>query len=152
MSAEEPFRSLFQGADPNDTRFQFDIIKGLSESIRDLARSMTDMQRTQVGMLERLATLEANKVGEAVLALKVDLDEADKSIKVLMRDKDRRDGATGVFGFFLKYGPVIFSAFAAVWLFGRSLGVVPAPPAPVPATVPVQERARPEIKEVPSVH
>lgn len=133
---EDPFRFFNQGGVPdagaNDTRFQFEVIKGLSDSIRQLAGSMADMQRTQVGMLERLAVLEANKIGDLVTAHAADIKALEDRVGALFTDKNQRDGAAGVFGFFLKYGPVIFSLFAALWLFGRSLGVVPVPPANVP--------------------
>ena len=157
--ADDPFRSLFQGADPSDTRFQFEVIKGLSESIRQqsasterLASGMADMQKTQVGMLERLARLEANKVGETVARVETLVGVLDGRVDALLRDKDRRDGATGVFGFFLKFGPVIFSAFAALWLLFRSLGIVPAPPVPTPAANVERSREAEPAKETGNVH
>lgn len=121
--------------------FQYKIIEGLSESIRQqsastdrLATAMADMQRTQVGMLERLAKLEANRVGEVVSEVKALVDIALKRIDALEQDKDRRDGAGSFVGGMFKYGPTIFSLLTLMYLFGRSLGIVPAPP--VQATVP----------------
>jgi len=127
---------MFQGGDPSDTRFQFEIIKGLAESIRQLTGSIQKMQETQVNMLERLATLEAGKVTSRI-------DDVEARIDALFQDKDRRDGALGMLGVLRVWGPVIFSALAAFWLFGRSAGVVPAPPvAPtrVEATIHPEER------------
>lgn len=135
---EETFRILHQG-DPSDTRFQFEIIKGLSDSIRQLATQMADMQRTQVSMLERLATLEAGKVSARI-------DEVEDKLEALMSDKYRRDGAIGALGAIKAWAPflaMLFSAACALWLYGRSVGIVPAPPAAaakVEATIQHDER------------
>jgi uncharacterized coiled-coil protein SlyX len=122
-----------------DTRFQYEVIKGLSESIRQqsasterLAAAMADMQKTQVGMLERLAKLEANRVGEIVADIRLDMNTLESKVAALLREKDQRQGAYAVFAWLRVWGPVIFSLFAALWLFGRSLGIVPAPPVPTP--------------------
>lgn len=122
----------------NDLRFQFKVIEGLSESIRQqsaaterLATGMADIQRTQVGMLERLARLEANKFGEALAKMEIGQAEMDRKIDVLMKDKDRRDGALGALGAIRQWAPflaMLFSAACALWLYGRSAGFVPAPP------------------------
>jgi hypothetical protein len=125
--------------DPSDTRFQFEIIKGLSESIRQqsasterLAGAMADMQRTQVGMLERLAKLEANRISEVVAEVRADVSALETKVSGLMTEKAQRQGAYAVFAWLRVWGPVIFSMFAALWLFGRSMGIVPAPPTPTP--------------------
>lgn len=122
-----PDRDISRG-DPGDVRFQFEIIKGLSESIRQMATNMADMQKTQVNMLERLATLEANRIGDVVTKMESSISAVAARVDNLERDKDHRDGAVGVFDWVRVWGPVLFSFAAAVWLFGRSLGIVPAPP------------------------
>jgi len=132
----------------SDTRFQYEIIKGLSESIRQqsasterLAAAMADMQKTQIGMLERLAKLEANRVGETVAkieaAVEVVKERVDATVEAvkdrvdkLEQDKDRRDGAGSFVGLLFKYGPTVFSLMTLLYLAGRSIGLVPAPPAP----------------------
>lgn len=123
------------GTEPNDLRFQFKVIEGLSESIRQqsaaterLATGMADIQRTQVSMLERLAKLEANKFGEALVKAETKVDEMDKRIDALFRDKDRRDGAVGLMVAVRTWGPWVFSLFTALYLIGRSIGIVPSPP------------------------
>jgi hypothetical protein len=134
-----PDTRTLAGVEPSDLRFQFKIIEGLSESIRQqsasterLASGMADMQRTQVGMLERLAKLEANRVAEVVAEIRLDVASLEGKVSALMTEKAQRQGAYAVFGWLRVWGPVIFSLFAALWLFGRSLGIVPAPPAAVP--------------------
>lgn len=124
-------RQLFQGSAEEEERFKYEVIKGLSESVRQLAAGMADMQKTQVGMLERLAKLEANKFGEALVKAETKVDEMDKRIDALFRDKDRRDGALGALGALRVWGPVVFSLFVAMYLVGRSMGVIPSPPTTV---------------------
>lgn len=137
--SDDTLRALCQGAPEEEERFKYEVIRGLSESVRQLAAGMADMQRTQVGMLERLAALEANRFGTSIAELEV-------NVASLMRDKDRRDGAIGMLGAIKSWAPflaMIFSAAAAAWLYGRSLNIVPAPPvatARVEATIHPEER------------
>jgi hypothetical protein len=131
--------TMTQGGEPNDLRFQFKVIEGLSESIRQqaasterLATAMAEMQKTQVNMLERLATLEANKFATAIDGIKAD-------VKVLMVEKS-------AFGMIKEWSPflgMLLIAAVAVIVYGRMLGVVPAAaPAPtrVEATIQHDER------------
>lgn len=125
-------------AEPNDLRFQFKVIEGLSESIRQqsaaterLATGMADIQRTQVGMLERLARLEANKVGEVVAKVEARVDEIDRRTDVLFRDKDRRDGAVGLMVGLRTWGPWVFSLLTVLYLVARQAGIMPSPPTTV---------------------
>lgn len=120
----DPFIA-FQGGDPSDTRFQFEVIKGLAESIRQLTGSIQDMQKTQVSMLERLAVLEAGKMTHRI-------DDIDIRIDALFKDKDRRDGALGMLGVIKSWAPfigMILTAAIAFVVYGRMAGVVPPPPA-----------------------
>lgn len=117
-------RSLHQGSPEEEERFKYDIIRGLSESVRQLAQGIADIQKTQVGILERLATLEANKFANAIEGIKSD-------VKVLMIEKEQRAGARGAFGMIKEWSPfigMIMGVLAAAWLYGRSAGIVPAPP------------------------
>ncbi len=121
----------------SDTRFQYEIIKGLSESVRDLAGSIREMQSTQVGMLERLAKLEANRIGEVVGKVEVAVEAVKDRVDRLEQDKDRRDGAGGAFRMIKEWAPfvgMVASILAAAWLYGRSIGITPAPP-PAPPRV-----------------
>jgi hypothetical protein len=123
------------GTEPSDLRFQFKIIEGLSESVRQqsasterLASAMAEMQRTQVTMLERLAKLEAKEFGEALVKVDGRVDAMDARLDALFRDKDRRDGAVGLMTGVRTWGPWVFSLFTALYLIGRSIGIVPSPP------------------------
>lgn len=120
-----------------DLRFQYDVIKGLADSVRQMATNMADLQKTQVDMLVRLARLEENKVGEELVAMKASTAALAIRIDALESDKDRRDGAIGALGAIRQWAPflaMLFSAACALWLYGRSIGLVPAPP-PAPAKV-----------------
>lgn len=126
---------ILSTVEPNDLRFQFKVIEGLSDSIRQqsasterLATAMAEMQRTQVSMLERLAKLEANRFGEALVEAKTKVDEMDKRIDALFRDKDRRDGALGAFGALRVWGPAVCGVLTVLYLAGRASGVLPSPP------------------------
>lgn len=126
-----PDRFLSPVSPEEGERFKYEVIAGLSESVRQLAAGMADMQRTQVGMLERLARLEANKFGEALVKAELKVDELDKKVDTLFRDKDRRDGAMGAFGALRVWGPTVFSLFTVMYLVGRSMGIIGSPPTTV---------------------
>lgn len=131
-------RALLHGGAECDLRFQFEVIRNLSESVRqstyatrDLANNMAEMQKTQVSMLERLARLEANRVNESVAKVEERLDGACKAIDKLEADKDRRDGAAGLLTRipgWLQFAMALASVFTAIYLFGRSAGVIHSPP------------------------
>lgn len=131
-------RSLLQGGSEADLRFQFEVIKQLSDSVRqsveatrDVARNVADMQKTQVTVSERLAKLESNRVNEQVAKMEERLDGACARVDKLEQDKDRRDGAGSFLGGVFKFGPAIFSLLTVLYLFGRSIGIVPSPPTTV---------------------
>jgi hypothetical protein len=121
----------FENVNPNDLRFQFEIIRQLAESVRGQSAVMADMQKTQVNMIERLARIEANRTNEDVARIEATMksgfermDALSKStaekhelavstacgrIDKLEADKDRRDGAIGVWSWLGKNWP-----FAAI--------------------------------------
>lgn len=141
MMDENSARSFFQGRPEEEERFKYEVIKGLSESVRQLATGMADMQKTQVGMLERLATLEANKFGNLIEAIKAD-------VKVLMIEKDRREGARGAFAMIKEWSPflgMILIAAVAFIVYGRMAGIVPAAPV---ATTRVEATIRPDERRI----
>lgn len=114
-----------------DTRFQYEVIKGLAESVRQMATNMADLQKTQVDMLVRLARLEENKVADELVAIKATSAALSVRVDALESDKDRRDGAIGAFGALREWGPTVFSLFTAMYLVGRATGVIGSPPTTV---------------------
>ncbi len=96
-----------------------DSLTAQSRDVRTLTEGVTDVR-------ERVIRLEENnrRLGEVETDLKVVKDRVD----ILWTDKDRRDGAIGLLGVARVWGPLIFSAIAALWLLGRSFGITPAPP------------------------
>lgn len=123
---------ILAGLEPSDVRFQYEVIKGLAESVRQMASGMSDLQKTQVDMLVRLARLEENKVGDELVAMKAATTALTIRVDALESDRDRREGALGMLGTIKSWAPflaMLFSAACVLWLYGRSAGLVPAPPA-----------------------
>lgn len=96
-----------------------DSLSAQNRDIRNTSEAISDV-RERVIRLE-----ESNRRLEAVEGI---TENHDKRIDALEADKQRRDGAIGLIGALRVWGPVVFSALAALWLFGRSLGITPAPP------------------------
>lgn len=101
--------------DPNDVRFQFEVIKSLADSVRE-------MGTTQTRMLERLARIEEHRTNEEVAKVKTRLE-------VLEAEKLRRDGASRVVQGLKEWWPIIGMALLVVWTVGRALGFFHLPEA-----------------------
>lgn len=109
---------------PDDVRFQFDVIKQLAESVRE-------MSSTQVKMLERLARIEEQRTHEVVRGL-------TERVTVLEVDLNKRTGmmnAIGALPKIIAFLVALASVFSAIYLAGRAAGIVPAPPARIEAKV-----------------
>ncbi len=120
----------FSGGGEGDLRFQFEVIKNLSESVRQIAAGMADMQRTQVGMLERLAKIESNRVNEDVADLRARHDSLNGRVDALERDKDHRDGGSALLKAVLTWWPVIGVGFTVLFLLFRATGILHLPTDP----------------------
>lgn len=109
----------------SDTRFQFEIIKQLAESVRVNGEVMRDMQATQVVILERLARIEEQRVHEAVSALSLRVD-------ALERTHDEQRGAQGWRSGLMTYWPAFALFLLVTWTVGRATGFfhLPEPKAP----------------------
>lgn len=94
---------------PNDLRFQFEIIKGLSESVREQTSVMLRMQEQQTDIVARLERIEAKATAEQVAALLVRVDTLEAA-------EHRREGA------FHLVGTIMKSPFVA-WLAAIGAGV-----------------------------
>lgn len=145
-------RALMQGGAEGDLRFQFEVIKNLSESVRqsvdatrDVAKNVAEMQRTQVSMLERLAKLEANRVNEQVAKIEERVDGACKAIDKLEQDRDIRDGGSRAWRNFLTWwAPITTVAgiiFTVFFLLFRATGILHLPDNKEPAVIQREERA-----------
>jgi hypothetical protein len=102
-------------SDNNDTRFQFEIIKQLAESVRVQGEVMRDIQSTQISMLERLARIEEHKMHEAFGSLAARVD-------TLERIHDEERGAEGVRKAIMQYWPAIALLLLIIWTVGSALG------------------------------
>jgi hypothetical protein len=109
-----------------------DSLSAQNRDIRNTVEAISDV-RERVIRLE-----ESNRRLEAV---EKTTNDHNRRIDDLEADKLRRDGAIGLIGALKVWGPVVFSALAALWLFGRSLGITPAPPV---RPIPVEATLRPE--------
>lgn len=98
-----------------------DSIAAQNRDVRALTEGVSDVR-------ERVIRLEENNRRLDDVESRVNV--LDARVDVLMKDKDRRDGALGMLGVLRVWGPLLFSAIAAMWLLGRSFGVTPVPPAP----------------------
>jgi hypothetical protein len=119
---------ILTGVEPSDLRFQYEVIKGLAESVRQMAASMSDLQKTQIDMLVRLARLEENKVGDDLVGMKAATAALTIRVDALESDKDRRDGAMGALGALRVWGPAICGVLTVLYLAGRAMNVIPSPP------------------------
>ncbi len=103
-----------------------DSLAAQTRDVRALTEGVTDVR-------ERVIRLEENnrRLNEG----EVRVDKLEARVGVLLTDKDRRDGAVGMLATIKAWAPflaMLFSAACAAWLYGRSLGIKPAPPvAPV---------------------
>lgn len=125
----------FTGAEAGDLRFQFEVIKNLAESVRQISTSMADVQRTQVGMLERLAKIESNRVNEDVARLDARVEVVWNKVDKLEQSEDRREGASRFTRAVITWWPVIGVAFTVLFLLFRATGIIhmPQDPAVQPA-------------------
>ena len=103
-------------SDPNtDTRFQFEVIRQLAESVRELGSAQSRMVDTQTNMLERLAKIEEQRVNESVKDLYIRVDALEKQ-------NDIEQGAKGFRKAIMQYWPAIALFLLVMWTVGRALG------------------------------
>jgi len=96
-----------------------DSLTALTRDVRAANEATADVRERVIRLEERDKRLDQIEATVGVL---------DGRVDVLLKDKDRRDGALGMLGVLRVWGPLIFSAIAALWLVGRSVGITPAPP------------------------
>lgn len=100
--------------DPSDLRFQFETIRHLAESTRQLASNVSSLQGMAADIVERLARIEANEVNSRVKAL--ELKVAD-----LEGERNQRVGMQRVVEWIFKSPMVgwVIGAGATIWLILR---------------------------------
>lgn len=122
-----------------------DSLSAMNRDITAIHRDMKESNEATADVRERVIRLEERD--RRLDDLEGAQAEHAEKIAALMKDKDRRDGAGSFLGGMFKYGPAIFSLLTVLYLFGRSLGVVPAPPAPVTVPTPMQIERRQQAEE-----
>lgn len=125
--------TVLPSGDPNDLRFQFEIIKQLAENGRILATNIGKLQESQVAMLERLARIEANTVNDTVADLKATVAGMEVQINGLEQKENFRAGETASRAAIIKWWPIIAMTMLVVWTTGRALGFFHLPEPPVRA-------------------
>jgi len=101
-----------------------DSLTGLSRDVRSANEATADVRERVIRLEERDKRLDAVEVDLAAVKVKVEVLETDRA---------RRQGAIGMLGTIKSWAPflaMLFSAACVLWLYGRSAGIVPAPPAP----------------------
>lgn len=96
-----------------------DSLSAQNRDIRNTVEAISDVR-------ERVIRLEENN--RRLEVVEAATKDHNTRIDALEADKQRRDGAIGMLGVLRIWGPVVFSALAALWLYGRSFGVTPVPP------------------------
>lgn len=110
--------------DPNDTRFQFEVVKQLAESVRVQGEVMRDVQQAMTQMLERLARIEEHKVHESVSKLSARVDAIERKHAI-------EEGAASVKDTLMKYWPAFALLMLVFWTAGRALGFFHLPDPPI---------------------
>lgn len=109
MPSNPDIQRYFQGDTPRsdvDVRFEFEIIRHLSESIRAQTDMISQMQTQQADILVRLERIEAKEHGEQLAAALARID-------VLEADYQRRQGRDGLVAAFFRSPVVAWIAVAA---------------------------------------
>jgi len=114
-----------------DLRFQYDVIKGLADSVRQMATNMADLQKTQIDMLVRLARLEENKVGDELVHMKAATVALGLRVNALESVEDQRQGALNALGVLRVWAAPICGLLTVLYFAGRAMGVIPSPPVTV---------------------
>lgn len=96
--------------EPSDVRFQYEVIRGLSESSRAQTQALLDQGRQLAEILERLGRIEANEVNSRVRALEAKVERMEA-------ERNRRAGMARVGELFVKSPLVgwLVGAGATVW-------------------------------------
>ncbi|MET1083773.1 MAG: hypothetical protein ABWY12_12110 [Burkholderiales bacterium] len=120
------------------------VLAQIRDSLTALTRDVRSANEATSDVRERVIRLEERD--KRLDDLEADMKAADLKIGILMRDKDNRDGANKFLSKvpnWLSFLVALGSVFSAVYLLGRQVGFVPAPPvqpARVEAVIHPEER------------
>lgn len=127
---------MMPDVEAHDIRFGYQVIADLAASVRQMTTAMADIQKTQVGMLERLARIEANRVNEDVARLDVRFEAIWNKVDTLEQDRDRRDGASRFTRGIITWWPAIGILLTVLFLLFRATGIVHLPSDSSPVIAP----------------
>lgn len=119
----------------SDTRFQYEVIRNLGESVREMARVMAGIQTTQVGMLERLARIEANRVSEDVAKMDGRLNAVCEKVDKLERHVDIEEGMRGARKAVIFYWPAIAALGCLILFILVAAGILTIPSTQKPPVI-----------------
>jgi hypothetical protein len=117
------------------------VLAQIRDSLTALTRDVRSANEATSDVRERVIRLEERD--KRLDDLEADMKAADLKIGILMRDKDNRDGANKFLSKvpnWLSFLVALGSVFSAVYLLGRQVGFVPAPPSRVEAVIHPEER------------
>lgn len=105
------------GLDPTEVRFQYDVIKGQSESIRVMTGALMEQQKTLGEIVERLVRIESNEVDSRVKAIEAEIEH-------IKAERNQRAGMAKLMEWIFK-SPLmgwIVGAAATVWFLLNGKG------------------------------
>jgi len=111
-----------------------DSLSAQSRDFRSVSEGIADVRERVIRLEERDRRLDE---------LEFDMKATDTKVGILMRDKDNRDGATSFLSkvpTWLSFVIALGSVFSAIYLLGRQVGFVPAPPSRFETITPRDER------------
>jgi hypothetical protein len=117
------------------------VLAQIRDSLTALTRDVRSANEATSDVRERVIRLEENN--RRLDDVEADLKAVDVKVGILMRDKDNRDGANRFLSKvpnWLSFVVALGSVFSAIYLLGRQVGFVPAPPTRVEAVIHPEER------------
>lgn len=108
------------------------VLAQIRDSLTAMSRDIRSNNEATADVRERVIRLEERD--KRLDQIEGDVKTLGGKVAVLVADKDRREGITGAFRMIKDWLPFLGSVaaiLAAAWLYGRSAGIVPAPPTPV---------------------
>lgn len=111
-----------------------DSLSAHSRDFRSVTEGIADVRDRVIRLEER---------DKRLTDVEADVKSMDLKVDALLKDKDRRDGATSFISrvpAWLSFLIALGSVFSALYLAGRAAGIVPAPPARVEATIQPDDR------------